>query len=98
MGAVGSGGQYVPRPALLPAAPIDLEQRTAAFGSHDLLNLWMRQTLWAFLLTLHCAAVPEIYTHLTMYSCLCGDFRCILKPQMFAITGGRTSAFVDPVS
>uniref|UniRef100_A0A452HLC5 C2 DOCK-type domain-containing protein n=1 Tax=Gopherus agassizii TaxID=38772 RepID=A0A452HLC5_9SAUR len=30
VGAAGSGGQYVPQPAPLPAAPIGLEQRTAA--------------------------------------------------------------------
>ncbi|EMP36881.1 hypothetical protein UY3_05965 [Chelonia mydas] len=38
-----SGGQYVPQPAPLAAAPIGLEQRTAASGSHDRPNLRMRQ-------------------------------------------------------
>ncbi|EMP41385.1 DEP domain-containing protein 1B [Chelonia mydas] len=43
MGAAGSGGQYVPWPVLLPAAPIDLEQRTVAIGSCDQPNLRMQQ-------------------------------------------------------
>ncbi|EMP36626.1 hypothetical protein UY3_06174 [Chelonia mydas] len=38
-GAAGSGGQYVPRPAPLPAAPIGLERQTTASGSCDQPNL-----------------------------------------------------------
>ncbi|EMP42397.1 Embigin, partial [Chelonia mydas] len=34
-GGCGKGGQHIPRPVPLPAAPIGLEQQTAASGSHD---------------------------------------------------------------
>ncbi|EMP30062.1 hypothetical protein UY3_12817 [Chelonia mydas] len=44
MGAAGSGGQYVPRPTLLPAALIGLEQQTAATGSRDRPNLRTQQS------------------------------------------------------
>ncbi|EMP36446.1 hypothetical protein UY3_06428 [Chelonia mydas] len=43
LGAAGSGGWYVPRPVLLPAAPIGLEQQTADSGSRDRPNLRTRQ-------------------------------------------------------
>ncbi|EMP24972.1 hypothetical protein UY3_17960 [Chelonia mydas] len=56
MRVAGSGGQYIPRPAPLPAAPlwlerrkagagapIGLEQRTADTGSCDRPNLLTRQ-------------------------------------------------------
>ncbi|EMP39928.1 Tyrosine-protein kinase Fer [Chelonia mydas] len=39
MGAVGSGGQHIPWPTLLPTAPIGLEQRTMVSGSRDRQNL-----------------------------------------------------------
>ncbi|EMP28670.1 hypothetical protein UY3_14245 [Chelonia mydas] len=52
MGAAGSGGQYVPRPAPLPAAPIGLEQRTVTTGNRDRPNLRTRQ-----------AAPPSDFTH-----------------------------------
>ncbi|EMP37430.1 hypothetical protein UY3_05411 [Chelonia mydas] len=42
-GGYGKGGQHVPSPAPLPAAPIGLEQRTAASGSRDRPNLRTRQ-------------------------------------------------------
>ncbi|EMP25918.1 OTU domain-containing protein 4 [Chelonia mydas] len=41
----GTGGQHVLSPSLLPAAPIALEQRTMASGSHDRPNLQTRQVL-----------------------------------------------------
>ncbi|EMP29158.1 hypothetical protein UY3_13738 [Chelonia mydas] len=43
-GGCRKGGQHIPWPALLPAAPIGLGRRTAASGSCDRLNL---QTLQA---------------------------------------------------
>ncbi|EMP27357.1 hypothetical protein UY3_15511 [Chelonia mydas] len=45
MGAAGSGSQYVPRPAPLPAAPIGLQQQTMASGSCNRPNLQMLQTI-----------------------------------------------------
>ncbi|EMP32108.1 Origin recognition complex subunit 5 [Chelonia mydas] len=43
-GGCGKGGQHVPWPTPLPAAPIGLERRTADSGSRDRPNLRMRQT------------------------------------------------------
>ncbi|EMP42182.1 Dedicator of cytokinesis protein 1 [Chelonia mydas] len=43
MGAAGSGGPYVPWPTPLPAAPVGLEQQTAATGSRDRPNLRTQQ-------------------------------------------------------
>ncbi|EMP39016.1 Shootin-1 [Chelonia mydas] len=45
MGVVGSRGQHIPWPALLPAAPIGLERRTTASGSCDWPNLRMLQII-----------------------------------------------------
>ncbi|CAM4583919.1 unnamed protein product [Lepidochelys kempii] len=41
-GGCRKGGQHIPRPTLLPAAPIGLERRTAASGGRDRPNLWTR--------------------------------------------------------
>ncbi|EMP34193.1 hypothetical protein UY3_08656 [Chelonia mydas] len=45
MGAAGSSGQHVPRPTMLPAAPMGLEWQTAASGSCDRPNLQTLQQL-----------------------------------------------------